>query len=101
MLKSKLFVAHITQRIGEYETNLKRLILAKDLAEAELYAFEEGMPTFDGSDLKDKNSYQEGDQPHTWYFAGGDWCVTLKCVTEVDDEVTAEVIVKSSLVSFL
>ena len=100
MSKSKLFVAHITQRFGEYETNLKRLILAKDLAEAELYAFEEGMPTFDGSDLEDKNSYQEGDQPHTWYFQGGEWCVTLTSVTEVDEEI-ADVIVKSSLVSFL
>lgn len=101
MQMSNLYVAHITMRHGEYETLVKRLIIAKSLAEAELYAYEEGMATFDGSELEDKSSYQEADQPHTWYFSGGDWCVTLNSVTWIEDRETAKVIAKSDLLSYL
>ncbi|AZU97964.1 hypothetical protein BZF66_05885 [Salmonella enterica] len=101
MEKTKLFVAHCVERHGEYETTTKRLILAKDQTEAELYAYEEGMPTYDGSDLEDKEAQQDAGQPNTWYFCHGDWCVTLRQVVEIEDREMAKMIVKSGLVSFL
>ena len=99
--KSKLFVAHCTLRNGEFETTVKRLFTAHDLAAAEAYAMEEGMASFDGSDEDDKTSYQEEGQPRTWYFAGGEWCVTLNNITEIADPEHAKIIAGSGLVQFL
>lgn len=98
--KSKLFVAHITHRNGEYESSVKRLFTAHDLASAEAYLLEEGMANYDGSE-DENTSYQEDGQPRTWYFAGGEWCVTLNNVTEIEDPEHAKIIAASGLVQFL
>lgn len=102
MEKTKLFVANITLRHGEYETQVKRLILAKSYDEAIEYAHSnEGMPVFDGSCIEDGNSYKEDDQENTWYFCGGDWCVTLGVIWEMEDREMAKAVIASGLVSFL
>lgn len=102
MEKSKLFVANITLRHGEYETSVKRLILAKSQEEAESFArSDEGMPVYDGSFIEDGNSYQEEGQPNTWYFNGGDWCCTLGVIWEMEDREMAKQVIASGLVSFL
>lgn len=102
MEKTKLFVANITLRHGEYETSVKRLILAKSYDQAVEYAHSnEGMPVFDGSDIEDGNSYKEDDQSHTWYFAHGEWCATLGVIWEMEDREMAKQVIASGLVSFL
>lgn len=102
MEKTKLFVAQITVRYGEYETQVKKLILAKSHEEAEAFArSEEGMAVYDGSLIEDGNSYQEDGQPNTWYFMGGDWCATLGVIWEMEDREMAKHVIASGLVSFL
>jgi|SRR6478609_1320453 len=102
MEKTKLFVAQITLRHGEYETQVRKLILAKSQIEAELFArSNEGMAIYDGSCIEDGNSYQEEGQPNTWYFCGGDWCVTLGVIWEMEDREMAKQVIASGLVSFL
>lgn len=102
MQKSKLFVANITERHGEYETTVKRLILAKDYDEAVAYARSDaGMPVYDGSDIADKRSEQYSDQPNTWYFAGGEWAATLGVIWELEDPEMAKQVIASGLVSYL
>ena len=59
------------------------------------------MPGYNGDLVEDNNFYQESDQPQTWYFNGGDWCVTLRDVTEIEDREMAKQVIASGLVSFL
>ena len=102
MKNTKLYVANINLRHGEYETLTKRLILAESELEAIEYAnSNEGMPVFDGSDIEDNASYKEDDQSNTWYFANGDWSATLGVIHEVEDPEMAKQVIASGLVSFL
>lgn len=102
MTKAKVFVAHISQNIAGYELSAKRLILANSLQEAENYARSpEGMAVFDGSSSDDGNSYQESDNPNTWFFWGGEWSATLNQIVEIEDPETAKHVVISGLISFL
>lgn len=100
-IRSKLFIAHCTERHGEYETKTKRLIISTDAASAEEYAIQEGMLAYDGSDGGDINYYQLEGQPRTWYFCDGDWSVTLDIITEIDNQEHAKIIAQYFLMPYL